>query len=141
MNKKILKLLMTEGKMTHNEMAQRLHRSPSTIRDRISRLERENIIMGYVTLVDYGRIGMGVDAIIFANLDDDASVNELHHLSEIPGVLEVLQISGHRRIMIRLRASDGNSLQEIIEHELIPLGLKDLDLRLVLDSVMRFPGL
>lgn len=140
MNRKILKLLMTDGKMTYNEVAQRMRRSPSTIRDRIRRLEGDKVILGYIALVSAERMGMKVEGILLANLVDGSSAERLRTLANVPGVLEVLQISGRRRIMIRINAKDNRSLEETINHDILPLGLKDVELRIVLESVMRFPG-
>jgi DNA-binding Lrp family transcriptional regulator len=140
MNRKILRLLMTDGKMTYNEVAQRLRRSPSTIRDRITRLEDDKVILGYITLVSYERMGMKVEGILLANLAPDASKDRLRSLAKVPGVLEVLQVSGRKRIMVRVIAKDNRSLEELIDQQILPLGLEDVELRIVLESVMRFPG-
>lgn len=140
MNRKILKLLMTDGKMTYNEVAQRMRRSPSTIRDRIRRLEDDKVILGYIALVSAERMGMKVEGILLANLVDGSSAERLRTLANVPGVLEVLQISGRRRIMVRINAKDNRSLEETINQDILPLGLKDVELRIVLESVMRFPG-
>ncbi len=140
MNKKILKLLMTNGKMTYNDVAQRLRRSPSTVRDRIRRLEDDRIILGYAAVINAEQLGMKVEGIMFANLEEGASADKLKSLSNVPGVMEVLQVSGRRRVMIRLHAPDNRNLEEIIQKEIVPLGLVDLELRIVLDSLMRFPG-
>ena len=140
MNRKILRLLMTDGKMTYNEVAQRLRRSPSTIRDRITRLEDDKVILGYITLVSYERMGMKVEGILLANLAPDASGERLRSLAKVPGVLEVLQVSGRKRIMVRIIAKDNRSLEEIIDQQILSLGLEDVELRIVLESVMRFPG-
>jgi DNA-binding Lrp family transcriptional regulator len=139
MNKRILKLLATDGKMTYNEVAQRMRRSPSTIRDRIRRMEDEKIILGYITLVSAEHMGMRVECILMGNLSEGADPSSLRALVDVPGVLEVLQVSGPRRIMIRMNAADNRSLEETINREVAPLGLEDLELRIVLESVMRFP--
>jgi Lrp/AsnC family leucine-responsive transcriptional regulator len=141
MNRKILKLLMTDGKMTYNDVALRLHRSPSTIRDRIRRLEDEKFILGYVTIVSSEHMGMRAEGVLFANLAEGATCERLKKLATVPGVQEVLQVTGRRRIMVRMVSSDNHSLEETIEREVVPLGLKDLELHIVMDSVMRFPGL
>lgn len=141
MNRKILRLLMTDGKMTYNEVAQRMRRSPSTIRDRIRRLEDEGVILGYVAIVSAERMGMKVEGILLANLAVGMSADKLKSLVKVAGVLEVLQVTGRRRIMVRLNAPDNRSLEETIEREIAPLGLQDLELRIVLESVMRFPGI
>ncbi len=140
MNRRILKLLMTDGKMTYNDVAQRLRRSPSTVRDRIRRLEDDHIILGYVAVINAEQLGMKAEGIMFANLVDGVTAEKLKALSSVPGVMEVLQVSGRRRVMIRLHAPDNRDLEEIIQKDIVPLGLVDLELRIVLDSLMRFPG-
>ncbi|MBC7108616.1 MAG: Lrp/AsnC family transcriptional regulator [Methanomassiliicoccales archaeon] len=141
MNRKIIKLLATEGKMTYNEIASKLRRSPSTIRDRIRRLEDDGAILGYVAIVNTEQTGMKADAIIFANLAKNVVADDLKKLREIPGVMEVLNVSGERSIMIRLHAPDNRTLEDIITKKIVPIGLVDLKVQIVLESVMRFPGL
>jgi Lrp/AsnC family leucine-responsive transcriptional regulator len=140
MNRRILKLLMTDGKMTYNDVAQRLRRSPSTVRDRIKRLEDEKIILGYVAVINAEQLGMKAEGIMLANLQEEVTADKLRALSRVHGVMEVLQVSGRRRVMIRLHAKDNHTLEEIIQKEIVPLGLVDIELRIVLDSLMRFPG-
>ena len=140
MNRKILKLLMTDGKMTYNDVAQRLRRSPSTVRDRIRRLEDDKVILGYVAVINAEQLGMKAEGIMLANLEEGVTADKLRALSNIPGVMEVLQVSGRRRVMVRLRAPNNHILEEIIQKEIVPLGLVDMELRVVLDSLMRFPG-
>ena len=140
MNRKILKLLMTDGKMTYNDVAQRLRRSPSTVRDRIRRLEDDKVILGYVAVINAEQLGMKAEGIMLANLEEGVTADKLRALSNIPGVMEVLQVSGRRRVMVRLRAPNNHILEEIIQKEIAPLGLVDMELRIVLDSLMRFPG-
>jgi Lrp/AsnC family leucine-responsive transcriptional regulator len=140
MNRKILKMLMTDGKMTYNDVAARLRRSPSTIRDRIRRLEDDKVILGYVAIVNAEQMGMKVEGVLFANVGDNVTPDKLRGLMKIPGVTEVLQVSGRRRIMIRIHAPDNRTLEETIERHVTPIGLKDIELRIVLESVMRFPG-
>jgi len=140
MNRRILRLLATNGKMTYNEIASRLRRSPSTVRDRIRRLEDEKVILGYVAVVNTEQTGMKSDAIVFANPTESATSETLKKLRDIPGVMEVLSVSGDRMLLIRVHAPDNRSLEDIIANKIIPLGLKDVEVQIVLESVMRFPG-
>jgi Lrp/AsnC family leucine-responsive transcriptional regulator len=140
MNKKILRLLITDGKMTYNEVAQRMRRSPSTVRDRIRMMEDDKVILGYIALVSSEHMGMKTEGVLMANLAEGVNPDGLRALVDVPGVLEVLQVSGRRRIMIHLIAKDYHSLEETVTRDIIPLGLKDLELHIVLESVMRFPN-
>jgi Lrp/AsnC family leucine-responsive transcriptional regulator len=141
MNRKILRLLATNGKMTYNEIASTLRRSPSTIRDRIRRLEDDKIILGYVAVVNTEQTGMKSDAILLANPADEIGREQLKKLKEVPGVMEVLSVSGNRLLLIRVHAQDNRALEDMIANKLIPIGLKDVEVQIVLESVMRFPGI
>lgn len=140
MNRRILQLLVNDGRMTHNEIAAKLKRSPSTVRDRIRRMEDDLIILGYFAVVNNERMGVQVDAILLANLRPGTSPEELRKLKEVEEVKEVLQISGPRRIMVRMQAQDASSLEHALSNKVLPLGLEDTELRMVMSSVNRLPG-
>jgi Lrp/AsnC family transcriptional regulator, leucine-responsive regulatory protein len=141
MNRKIIGLLLADGRMTYNDVSVKLRRSSSTVRDRIRRLEDDKVILGYYAIVNAERMGMTADAIVLGNLSHETSASDLKKLSKIEGVREVLQISGKKRILVRISAPDNHSLEDIVTRELIPMGLKDIELKVVLDSVSRPPGL
>jgi len=139
MNRRILKLLRMDGKMSYREVAQRLRRSPSTVRDRISRMEADEIILGYVALVNSEQMGMHAEAILLANLEENVQARDLRKLKEVNGVLEVLVVTGEKNIMIRIQAPDNRTLEETVIERIAPMGLRDIDLKVILESVMRFP--
>jgi Lrp/AsnC family transcriptional regulator, leucine-responsive regulatory protein len=141
MNRKIIGLLLADGRMTYNDVSVKLRRSSSTVRDRIRRLEDDKVILGYYAIVNAERMGMNADAIVLGNLANETSVADLKKLAKIEGVREVLQISGQKRILVRVSAMDNHSLEDIVTRELIPMGLRDIELKVVLDSVSRPPGL
>lgn len=141
MNQRILKLLKMDGKMTYREIASKLRRSPSTVRDRIRRMEEYKVILGYAAIVNNELMGMESDAIVLANIGEGVTAKDLRKLNEVDGVMEVLLISGGRRVMVRLNAPDNHTLDNTIASAIMPLGLKDVEVRIVLESVMRFPGI
>jgi DNA-binding Lrp family transcriptional regulator len=141
MNQRILKLLKMDGKMTYREIASKLRRSPSTVRDRIRRMEEYKVILGYAAIVNNELMGMQSDAIVLANIGDGVTAKDLRKLHEVDGVMEVLLVSGGRRVMVRLNAPDNHTLDNTIATSIVPLGLKDVEVRIVLESVMRFPGI
>ncbi|HQQ25127.1 MAG TPA: Lrp/AsnC family transcriptional regulator [Methanomassiliicoccales archaeon] len=140
MNRRILQLLVDDGRMTHNEIAAKLKRSPSTVRDRIKRMEDDGIILGYFAVVNNERMGLKVDAILFANLRPGVPPEDLRKLKGVEEVKEVLQVTGPRRIMVRLQARDATSLEQAISAKVVPLGLEDVELRMVTSSANRLPG-
>ncbi len=65
----ILRMLQGNGKMTIEEIAEKLDRSPSTIRDRIRRMEEERLILGYSTIIDQERLDIDAEALVLADID------------------------------------------------------------------------
>jgi Lrp/AsnC family leucine-responsive transcriptional regulator len=139
MNRRILKLLMADGKMTYNDIAQKLRRSPSTVRDRIRRLEDDRVILGYYAIVNNERMGIKSDAIVMGKLGEGKGLEDLWKMKQVEGVRELLQVSGERRILLRVGASDNRSMEETVYQQLVPLGLCDLEIRIVLDSAASYP--
>ena len=140
MNRRILNLLKTDGKLTYREIAAKLRRSPSTVRDRIRRMEDYNVILGYAAIVDREITGMAADAIVLADVEDGVSVRDLKKLNSIDGIAEISAVSGDRRVIMRIRAKDTETLESIISSDLIPAGLKNVEVRIIMEEILRFPG-
>lgn len=140
MNRRILNLLKTDGKLTYREIAAKLRRSPSTVRDRIRRMEDYDVILGYAAIVDREITGMAADAIVLADVEDGVSVRDLKKLNSIDGIAEISAVSGDRRVIMRIRAKDTETLESIISSDLIPAGLKNVEVRIIMEEILRFPG-
>ncbi len=141
MNKRIIRLLMADGRMTYNDIAAKMRRSPSTVRDRIRRLEDDKVILGYYAIINAERMGLRAEALLRANLADGKGVEDLRRISKIEGVQEVCQVSGARRVLMRILAEDNRALENLVNEKIIPLGLVDVELQVVLESALRPPGL
>ncbi|MFA5312304.1 MAG: Lrp/AsnC family transcriptional regulator [Methanomassiliicoccales archaeon] len=141
MNKRILRLLMSDGKMTYNDIAKKLRRSPSTVRDRIRRLEDDKVILGYYALVNDERMGINADAVVLAKLQPGKGPDDLLKMKAVEGVREILQVSGDRRVLVRICSIDNRTLEETIFQKLVPMGLRDVDIRVILESVRGQPNI
>lgn len=140
LDQRILAILQKDGKLTNEEIGRILDRSPSTVRDRIKRMEEERTIMGYSAIVDEGRVGIGADAYVAANVAPDKDEEAITGLLGIENVTEVLHTTGVRRVMFRISAENDKELLNILDKKVRPLGLTDLDVLYVLDHVVRYPG-
>jgi len=137
----ILRLLQKDGKLTYEQIGLALGRSPSTIRDRIKRMEEDRTILGYSAIVDEGRIGVGVMAFISADISPERSSEATSALYSLENVSEVMHLTGERRILIRVHAADNPELMDFVDRKIRPLGFEDLEITVVLEPIVRFPGL
>ncbi|QLH75413.1 MAG: Lrp/AsnC family transcriptional regulator [Methanomassiliicoccales archaeon] len=141
LDQKILEILQKNGKLTNEEIGKLLGRSPSTIRDRIKRMEEDRTIIGYSAVVDEARVGIGADAYILADLPPEKEMNAMSGLLDIENVTEVIHTTGERRFMFRVMAENDSELLSLVDRKIRPLGFENLEIMRVLDHVIRNPGI
>lgn len=138
-NKKILYLLQQDARMTYKDIANKLNRSETTIRDRIRAMEKADVIQGYTVLIDKTVLGLNFFAIILANpvslIEIDAVTEKI---KKVKNVLRVYQISGEQSLAIFMAASSYKELKEILKTQLLPLGLRDGEIITVLEGDREF---
>jgi len=96
-DRRILELLQEDGRISNQDLADRIGLSPSPCLRRVRALEDSGIIAGYRALLDAGRLGLDLTAILSISMDRhtperfaafDAAVGAL------PEVLECLLVTG-----------------------------------------------
>jgi DNA-binding Lrp family transcriptional regulator len=141
LDSRILRLLQRNGKLTYEEIGAMVDRSPSTIRDRIKKLEENKTIMGYSAIVNHERMGISADAYISADIPPDKTQTAIASLFSMENVSEILRVTGERRIMFRLRAASNSEMIDIIDRKIRPLGFNNIEVTVVLEPIVRYPGL
>jgi len=134
-NKKILYLLQKDARMTYKDIARALNRSESTIRDRISIMEDEGVIKGYSAVINKEKVGLNCNARTFVKIDPknlDASIKELQ---KIESVYQINQISGDHNLEFSIAATDYDHLRRILKENISPLGINDLTINIIMNSV------
>jgi len=96
-DRRILELLQENGRISNQDLADRIGLSPSPCLRRVRALEDSGIIAGYRALLDAGKLGLDLTAILSISMDRhtperfaafDAAVGAL------PEVLECLLVTG-----------------------------------------------
>jgi DNA-binding Lrp family transcriptional regulator len=139
MNRKILNLLQLDGRMTTAEIARRLRRSESSIRERIRRMEAKGMIKGYYACVDKRALGYRSEAFVFCNIGPPDQASILDGLFRLKQVTGIYHISGAKRFLLKVAARDNQELRSVINRTLIPLGITDVDTHIVMDVTAKFP--
>jgi Lrp/AsnC family transcriptional regulator, leucine-responsive regulatory protein len=111
----ILELLRQNGRRTVADIAAHVNLSPAPVKRRIDRLERIGVIIGYTTLVDYGKLEGAVEAFTelrFAGTADfDAIVATA---SDIAEVQELFTTAGDPDALARIRVHDVEHLKDVV---------------------------
>lgn len=139
MNRRILNILQKNGRATTAEIARQLRRSESTVRERIQRMEAKGIIRGYYACVDKRALGYNSEAFVFCNVDPKDRVRVTDELLRLKNVTGIFQVSGERRLLIKVAAEDNEKVRSFVHGKLIPLGIKDVDSRIQMDMTEKLP--
>jgi Lrp/AsnC family leucine-responsive transcriptional regulator len=112
MDRKILAELQRDGRLSNQELADRVSLSPSPCLRRVRRLEEQGYIKGYVALVDPGRVGLGLLAYITIRLNkhiggSHAPMGDFAQAVQAwPEVVECYAMTGDMDYLLRIQVAD-----------------------------------
>lgn len=97
-DRKILEILQEDGRISNQDLAERIGLSQSPCLRRVRVLEESGLITGYRALVDAKKLGLSLLALIHISMDrhtPDRFANFDATVKALPEVLECLLITGH----------------------------------------------
>ena len=98
-DRQILAVLQQEGRISNQELAERIGLSPSPCLRRVRTLEESGLIVGYRALLDAKKLGLSLMALIGISMDQhtpERFANLESAIADIPEVLECLLITGQQ---------------------------------------------
>ena len=96
-DRRILEVLQREGRISNQELAERIGLSPSPCLRRVRALEESGLITGYRAILDAGKLGLSLQALIHISMDrhtPERFENFERIVADLPEVLECLLITG-----------------------------------------------
>ncbi len=108
-DKRILIELQKDGRLSNQELSERVGLSPSPCSRRVRLLEKNGYIKGYTVLIDEVALGFGISVFVSVKLDkqiDDALKTFETAIKEFPEVVECWLMTGNRDYLIRLATRD-----------------------------------
>lgn len=114
----ILELLQQDGRLTNQELADRIGLSPSPCLRRVRALEERGVIAGYRALVDARKLGLSLMALVHIALDrhtPERFSNFEARVRALPEVLECLLITGEEAdYQLKAVVRDMDAYQELL---------------------------
>ena len=107
---KILDILRTDGRITYQRLAERIHLTPRPTQERVRKLERSGAIRGYAALIDPAALGRMVVVhaqIVLSSQSGRAAQDAFEaEVLRCPQVLECHLVSGPFDYLVRLGCRD-----------------------------------
>lgn len=117
-DRQLLSVLQEDGRISNQDLADRIGLSPSPCLRRVRALEEAGLIKGYRALVDAKMLGLSLMALIHISMDQhtpERFKNFEAQVSEIPEVMECLLITGQAAdYQLKVVVKDMDAYQELL---------------------------
>lgn len=111
----ILAILSEDGKIKYHHIANKLGKSPITIKSHIDKLEESGIIKNYGIQIDYEKLGYNIIAVIEITISKGKMLEVEKDIAKNPNVFGVYDITGDYDALILARFKSRFELSDMIK--------------------------
>lgn len=118
---RILRCLVVDGRMTNQQLAERVNLSPSACHRRVARMEAAGIIAGYAARVDPQAFGRATTVFVHVTLDrqtEEAMTAFEAAVADCPDIVECHLMSGEADYLVKVAAADLPDFERIHRRDL-----------------------
>ena len=138
-DRKILEHLQADGRMSLNELAEKVGLSSSPCLRRVRILEREGVIARYVAVLDQRKVGLPVSVFVSIKLEkqrEEALNRFAKAIERWPEVLECYLMTGSRDYWLRVVVPDLDAYERFVKQKLTRLdGIASIESSFALEQV------
>jgi Lrp/AsnC family leucine-responsive transcriptional regulator len=136
----IIRLLQSNGRLSHEQIAREVHLSRPAVHERIKRLEHDGVIRGYDVEVDWDAIGLPLTAFIWVRttlscLPAGRSILALTSPSAV--VEECHRVAGEWCLLVKTRCASSLALQDLLDDIAVIPGIQNTMTTVALSTLSR----
>jgi Lrp/AsnC family leucine-responsive transcriptional regulator len=144
-DRQILDILQAEGRISNQDLADRIGLSPAPCLRRVRALEESGLIKGYRAVIDAKKMGLSLMALIGISMDQhtpERFANFEANVAEIPEVLECLLITGQQAdYQLKVVVKDMDGYQDLLLNKITRItGVTGVHTSFVLRQVHDHPA-
>ncbi|RLI98550.1 MAG: AsnC family transcriptional regulator [Candidatus Aenigmatarchaeota archaeon] len=132
---KILKLLLSNSRLSFREIARHLNLSVGTVISRIKWMEKERIVKGYAAIVDHEKLGYELTAVIEITVSKGKLLEVEREVAKLKNVCAVYDITGLTDALIIAKFRRRQELSEFVKKILAMPFVERTNTHLVLTTV------
>lgn len=114
-NLELANMLRKDARATYSAMAKRLKVSETAVRKRMKSLEQKGVIRGYITDVDFRKLGLEVHALIGLDAMPESYFAVMERLKKDKDVDALYSSSGDHMLMVDAHMKDSAALAQFVK--------------------------
>jgi Lrp/AsnC family leucine-responsive transcriptional regulator len=112
---KILRLLEEDARLTYAEIGARVGLAPSSVHDRIRKLERRGAIRAYRAEIALEEVGLPITAFVSLALRPESPGDIPARVAEMPLIESCYSVAGDNSYVLVVRAPSTKALEEVLD--------------------------
>jgi DNA-binding Lrp family transcriptional regulator len=113
-DRRLIGLLLEDGRLPVNELAQRANVSRATAYNRFDRLRANGVLAGFTAVVPPEKVGLGLTALVLVDVDQQYWGRTRDELVDLPGLEYLALTSGQFDMVLLVRVPDIEALRDIV---------------------------
>ena len=114
---RILRVLQADGRISNLKLAESVHLSPTAVLERVKRLTRDGVILGYEARLNPDKLGAGL--LVFIEVVLDRTTHDAMSIFKAavqvrPEILECHLVAGGFDYLIKTRVADMQAYREFV---------------------------
>ena len=123
-DRRILKALQADGRMTNSDLAAQIGLAPSSLGERLKRLQKDGYILGFGARLDPQRLGFGL--LVFVEVILDTTTPDVFErfakaARRTPEILECHMVAGGFDYLIKTRVADMGAYRRFLGEVVLAL--------------------
>ena len=107
--------LVDDARTSYADLARQVGLSAPSVLERVRRLERAGVLLGYTARVDSAQLGLGVSALVAVHQREDAEQEDLAlDLAAVPEVEDCWSVAGEEAFVVKVRVADVDALERTL---------------------------
>lgn len=143
-DRSILRELQSDGRLTNQELADRVGLTASPCLRRVRQLEQDGVIRGYRAIIDPAAVGRGFEVLVSIEVKREAlAIMEFEAaLGDIPDVIEAYRLFGTPGCLLRIAVADLDAYERLWIERLTTLsGVSEVNSQIIMKRIKEPTGL
>ena len=135
-DKKIVEILLKDGRKSYVEIGKMLNLSEGSVRRRIRKLQDEGIIVGYSAQIDPKKLGYNIISLTGIDTEPEYFLNVLNELKKLDEVKKLYTTTGDHMLMIEIWSKNNEEFSNLIFNKIGKIkGVRKICPSIMLDQV------